>query len=81
MGTRLPTGAKIRAASSSVGGAVSASPAQVGTHRAGEVLGGRVAGAGEGEELAALVPGDLGHDVGGGAEAPDAEAAGVAGHA
>ena len=51
------------------------------THRAGEVLGGRVAGAGEGEELAALVPGDLGHDVGGGAEAPDAEAAGVAGHA
>ncbi len=51
------------------------------THGAGEVLGRGVAGAGEGVELAALVPGDLGHDVGGGAEAPDAEAARVAGHA
>ena len=51
------------------------------THGAGEVLGRRVAGAGEGEELAALVAGDLGHDVGGGAEAPDAEPTCVAGHA
>ena len=81
VGTRLPTGAKISAASSSSRGRRVGVAGPGRTHRAREVLGCRVAGAGEGEQLAALVARDLRHDVGGGAEAVDAEPAGVAGHA
>ncbi len=46
-----------------------------------ERLRGLVAGAGEGEHLAPLPAGDLGEDVGGGAEAVQAQAGSVAAHA
>src|SRR6202007_269549 len=80
-GTSAPTGAKMMAASSGSGGASSEPPAQARAERAREALRVVIAGPGEGMDAAALPDRDLGEDVGGGAEAVDAEALAGPGHA
>ena len=80
-GTSAPTGAKRIAASSSSGGASSEPPAQTAPSLRAKSCAMRVAGAGEGMDALALVAGDLRDDVGGGAEAVEAERLAVAGHA
>ena len=72
-GTRAPTGAKMIAASSGSGGAVAGILRRGAAERQGEGLRFGVAGAGEGVDAAALPDRDLGEDVGGGAEAVEAE--------
>ena len=80
-GTSEPTGAKISAASSGSGGCGRRIAGPFRAERAREILCRRVAGAGEGEEPAALMARHLGHDVRGGAKAVDPEALRVARHA
>ena len=73
-GTSAPTGAKMIAASSVSGGALSEPPAQAAPSSRAKCLRRGIAGAGEGEDLAALPARHLGDDVRRGAEAVDAEA-------
>ena len=69
-GTSAPTGAKMIAAPSCVGGGSSEPPAHAPTRKH---LGLCIARAGEGVHLPALVPRDLGHQVRGRAETTQAE--------
>ena len=80
-GTSAPTGAKTIAASSSSGAGPAESPAHSAPSSSASDCGRVVAAAGEGEHPPALVDGDLADDVRGRAEAVEAEALGVAGHA
>ena len=80
-GTSPPTGAKIRAPSSSSGGALPESPAHSAPSSRANAWRLRVAGTGEGEDAPALVARHLGDDVRGRTEAVEAEARGVAGQA
>ena len=73
-----PTGAKTIAPSSSSGGVSPEAPGPLGAELARERLPLLVALAGEGEDPPALVDGDLAEDVGGGAEAVEADPLGVA---
>ena len=79
-GTSSPAGAKRMAASSGSGGASPDVPGPLRAERERERLRLAVARPREGEDAPALVARDLDDDVGGGAEAVEAEALGVAGH-
>ena len=72
-GTSAPAGAKMIAASRGSGGSASDGPAHAAPSSRAKRLAGRVAGAREGEDLAALGAGDLRDDVGRGAEAVEPE--------
>ena len=80
-GTSAPTGAKMIAASSGSGGGSSEPPAQTAPSSRANACAAVVAGAGEREHLPALPARDLGDDVGGGAEAVEAEPPRLARHA
>ena len=80
-GTSAPTGAKISAASSGSGGAAVEIPGPLGAEAARELLRREVARAGEREHEPALMAGDLGDDVRGGAKPVDADRVRLAGHA
>ena len=77
-GISAPTGAKTIAPSSSSGGGSLRGARPLGAELAGERLGLLVALAGEGEDAPPLVDRDLAEDVGGGAEAVEADPLGVA---
>ena len=79
-GTSAPTGAKMMAASSSSGGSSVRASGPRGAQLAREALALLVAIPGKREDLPALVQSYLDDYVGGGAEAVEAEAFGVAGH-
>ena len=72
-GTSAPAGAKISAASSCSGGSADDGPAHTAPSERAKACAACVAVAREGVDLAPFGDGDLGHEVGRGAEAVDAE--------
>ena len=72
-GTSSPTGAKMIAASSGSGRRIAEAPAHSAPSSRAKLLALLVAVAGEGEDPPALVDRDLAEDVGGGAEAVEAD--------
>ena len=78
IGTRSPTGAKMIAASGRLGWGRIRPAGPFATHGTGELLSLAITGAREGEDAPALMPRDLGHDMGRGSKAEDCQSLGVA---